>query len=255
MPELRHITSSALDELSREAFESAEVERAAIVVLQGARSWGAHERGAITLPDDGGTLVFPVSYDAREAPYTVDEQGLERTLISLSDEEGYLACVWARPCQGSSLVGVGIDLASPRDFDTSERGRRLTELMFTDAEHDLVNATFSSNLPYGYAVAFGAKEAAFKATAAPLRTWYRSHTEELSYDLRHFSLCSMPKLRAWHSSLRRHSTRRPSAIRRFGKGTGPPPPGWWPTQPAKKALWQDGLTATGAWHGASRARF
>ena len=85
-------------------------------------------------------------------------------------------------------MGVGIDLASPRDFDTSERGRRLTELMFTDAEHDLVNATFSSNLPYGYAVAFGAKEAAFKATAAPLRTWYRSHTEELSYDLRHFSL-------------------------------------------------------------------
>ena len=188
MSELRHITSSALDKLSQEAFEGAAVERAEIIVLQGAKSWGAHERGAIMLPDDGGTRVFPVSYDAREAPYTVDEQGLERTLISLSDEEGFLACTWARPRQGSSLVGVGIDLASPRDFDTSERGRRLTELMFTDAEHDLVNATFSSNLPYGYAVAFGAKEAAFKATAAPLRTWYRSHTEELSYDLRHFSL-------------------------------------------------------------------
>jgi 4'-phosphopantetheinyl transferase EntD len=36
------------------------------------------------------------------------------------------------------------------------------------------------------AILFAAKEAAFKACAAPLRRWYEGHDEQLVFDLRHF---------------------------------------------------------------------
>ena len=44
------------------------------------------------------------------------------------------------------------------------------------------------DLPFAFSVLFGAKEASFKACAAPLRRWYEHHEEELSFDLRHFCM-------------------------------------------------------------------
>ena len=73
------------------------------------------------------------------------------------------------------------------DFD-GDRGAHYRKLLFTDRDRKVVESGWSDKPEEGYAFAFSAKEAAFKACAAPLRTWYATHDEELSFDLRGFEL-------------------------------------------------------------------
>ena len=154
------------------------------------RTWGAHETGRIELPDDNGSIALPVAYDEREAPFVVAPDGTERAcdLISLSDEDDLLACAWARLGDGSNVCGVGVDLASRDDFGPRPGTERFCELMFSERERELAHRLYPHDLPLAFATLFGAKEAAFKATAHALRKWYLTHDELLEYEVRDFGM-------------------------------------------------------------------
>ena len=157
------------------------------------RTWGAHETGRIELQDNNESVVLPVAYDEREAPFVVAPDGTERAhdLISLSDEDDLLACAWVRLGDGSDVCGVGVDLASRDDFGPRPGTERFRELMFSERERELARELFPSDLPLAFATLFGAKEAAFKATAHALREWYRTHDEPLEYEVRDFGMTEL----------------------------------------------------------------
>lgn len=157
------------------------------------RTWGAHETGRIELQDNNESVVLPVAYDEREAPFVVAPDGTERAhdLISLSDEDDLLACAWVRLGDGSDVCGVGVDLASRDDFGPRPGTERFCELMFSERERELARELFPSDLPLAFATLFGAKEAAFKATAHALREWYRTHDEPLEYEVRDFGMTEL----------------------------------------------------------------
>ena len=153
------------------------------------RSWD--EGSSRVVPRADGTRLL-LAHDEREAPYALGPDGREDAglLVSLSDEDALAACAWARVAPGSGVAGLGIDLADPRDF-AGARGERFNRLLFTQAEQGLVPALAHGDEALGYAYAFSAKEAAFKACAAPLRRWYEAHDEELVFDLRGFELADL----------------------------------------------------------------
>lgn len=190
MPKLARIDDAAIGELDRQTFSQLDCLEHGLVVMRGARSWGAHESGCIDVPTSSETLRLALAYDEREAPFVVDENGHEHTdmLVSLTDEEDYVACAWARVKPGSSLVGVGVDLSAASHFaprPASHRRHDLAQLLFTEDERTLLPALGNDD-QLAKATLFAAKEAAFKSTAAPLRTWYRSHDEQLLFEVRHF---------------------------------------------------------------------
>lgn len=187
MAELRQIHAQELTSLADKALHGLGCVSGGVVLMQGAHDWGAHERGYIELPTPEGTLVVPLAYDEREAPYTCDESGHEQAdfLLSLADEDDYLACFWAQATPDSPLCGVGVDLSAAHHFHERRSGRDLSRLLFT--EHELVLADQLEDDPLlAYATLFASKEAAFKATAAPLRRWYDSHDKQLLFEVRHF---------------------------------------------------------------------
>lgn len=167
-------------------------------------SWNAGPTRRIRL-DDG--TVLSLAHDEREAPVvTRADGGCDDTradggrddtradgnwddsiLVSLSDEGELAACAWARVAEGSRIAGLGIDLADPVDF-AGKRGATFNHLLFTERDEKLAAALSPRDPALGYAFAFSAKEAAFKACAAPLRAWYRRQSEELLFDLRGFEL-------------------------------------------------------------------
>ena len=157
------------------------------------QTWGAHETGRIELPHDGGGVVLPVAYDEREAPFVIEPDGTERThdLISLSDEDDLLACAWTHVEGGSDVCGVGVDLASREDFGPRPGTERFCELMFSERERELAQLLYPHDLPLAYATLFGAKEAAFKATAHALREWYQTHDEPLEFEVRDFGMTEL----------------------------------------------------------------
>ena len=156
------------------------------VVWDAPRAWDEGTRRVVPRP---GAAPLTLAHDEREAPYALRADGCEDCglLVSLTDEVSLAACAWARLAGGSSVLGLGIDLADPQDF-AGERGERFNHLLFTEGEQRLVSQLWPGDEPLGYAYAFSAKEAAFKACAAPLRRWYESHAEELVFDLRGFEL-------------------------------------------------------------------
>lgn len=193
MPSMEHIDTPAIRALERETFAGLDCAEHGLVVLRGATSWGAHERGHIELPSQAGTMHVPLAYDEREAPYAVRDDGTEVTdlLLSLADENDYLTCLWARPREGSPLMGVGVDLSSFEHFRErpprrdGSPARDFSLLLFTEREQSLI-PHLSPNGLLAKSTLFAAKEAAFKCTADPLRRWYESHDEELLYEVRHF---------------------------------------------------------------------
>ena len=194
MPSARALGDPAIARLERATFAGLGCAEHGLVVLQGARSWQAHERGYIELPHEGGTLRVPLSYDEREAPLAVDDDGRERTdlLLSLTDEDDRIACLWARVEPGSPVLGVGVDLCdeahfAPRPARADGRpASDLSLLLFTEGERALLPTLEPDRPQLAKAVLFAAKEAAFKATASPLRRWYDRHSDELLFEVRHF---------------------------------------------------------------------
>ncbi len=144
-------------------------------------TWQPHAERRLSI-DDGRTLV--ILHDEREAPYCVDG---DTTLVSITDEGDLALCVWAVPKPDSNVAGIGIDLASTCDF-AGDRGARFNHLLFSEHEQDFVRNNYGEQPELGYAYTFSAKEAAFKSLAAPLRSWYAKHTEELVFEVREFEL-------------------------------------------------------------------
>ena len=162
--------------------------------------WGPREARAIPLEDGE---VGCLTHDEREAPYMENASDL---LVSLTDEKGIAVCAWACPQADSALMGLGIDLASVEDF-AGERGATFNYLLFSKHERRLVASRYeeSGRMEYGYAMAFSAKEAAFKACAAPLRTWYAAHDDPLEFEVREFELVDFSHVRG---TLRRAEAQR-----------------------------------------------
>lgn len=141
---------------------------------------------------DSPTPLCPLAHDQRGGPYAVGEDGreLDDVLLSATDENGHVMRVWAWPEDGSPIVGLGVDLASVEDFDDSPSDQELVELLFTERERELAHELWATRPSFGFAALVAAHEAAFKATARPLRLWYRSHDEELTFEAMDFSLSS-----------------------------------------------------------------
>lgn len=181
MPDLHVVSKEITEALSHEALDGLGCSDFGITVLRGAQSWDNAREG----------LAFTIGHDERDAPYAVDSDGNELTNVKLSfsDEGDYLAFAWAVTTPGSPLLGLGIDLASADDFKETRVGaERFIRLIFSDAEHRIARDIQTDDPAFSYATLFGAKEASFKSTAQPLRSWYQSHNRELAFEVRHFSM-------------------------------------------------------------------
>lgn len=131
-------------------------------------------------------------HDEREAPYaTATGQSATThplpTHVSITDEQGLVLVAWAEPAEDAHVLGLGTDLASTSDF-AGHRGETFNHLLFTERERKVASAIAPEREELACAFAFSAKEAAFKACAAPLRRWYLTHDEELSFEVRDFEL-------------------------------------------------------------------
>ena len=186
---------------------------ARVVVIKGATSWGTRETGRLELPTNEGMRAFRIAYDEREAPYAANTDGTERNdvLLSLTDEDELCGCAWAEVTDNTDLLGVGVDLASPADFGIRPGTERFIELIFSERERELASELDPTRPHLAYATLFGAKEAAFKATAHPLRAWYATHSTPLEYEVRDFGMETLGEERG---ELRRKAAQR--ALDRMG---------------------------------------
>ena len=178
---LRRVT----DELAHEALASWCDEFGTATAATG--SWGSREARRIPL-SSGASVVL--AHDEREAPFVADDPGL---LVSFTDEDDLALFAWARPQRDSRLAGIGVDVASAKDF-AGERGERFNRLIFSEHEQEFVRTYYFDDPAIGFAYAFSAKEAAFKSLAAPLRAWYEKRdagghaSDELEFEIREFEL-------------------------------------------------------------------
>lgn len=160
--------------------------------------------------------AFQIAHDDRSAPVPVGSHGERRDLlISITDEGPVRMLAIARVEQGSDVVGIGIDLCSTDDFEQDETGDHFAHLLFSDGEKALFDR-MEGPVPRRRARAFSAKEASFKATAAPLRRWYEGHDEELFFEAMDFELCEGNVTRG--TARKRHPERAQRACERMGIG-------------------------------------
>ena len=96
----------------------------------------------------------------------------------------------AIPVRIARVYEVGVDLVDAADFREAERGSFLVRALFNEDEVRLVRESHPKDVPVGYAFAFGAKEAAFKATSQPLRAWRQRHDGGLFFEVRDFALAA-----------------------------------------------------------------
>lgn len=141
---------------------------------------------------DAARPLHAIAHDERGGPYPTapDDGELDDVLLSVTDEGGHLLHAWAWPDANSPIVGLGVDLASTADFDEGPDDMPFIELLLTAHEHELVHELWPTHPALGYASAIAAHEAAFKATARPLRKWYRTHDDEVFFEAMDFSLAS-----------------------------------------------------------------
>lgn len=183
------ISDPALSALVRELRACCDCPEIGLAAFSGASSWrDCEDRLTGLVASSTSSNALSVAHDARRAPYLQDPSGEERRglLLSLSDEGDRLAAAWARVEEGSPLMGLGIDLCAANRFEARPGRRNRAKLLLTERERALAPSLWPDNLPLAHATLFAAKEAAFKATAAPLRRWYEKHDDELRYGVRHY---------------------------------------------------------------------
>lgn len=131
-----------------------------------------------------------IAHDAAGAPYVVDATGSEikDTLVSFSDEGDVRACAHLTRKAGSPVVGLGVDLVDAGEFRDEERGAFLVRSLFGESEARLAQGVNGKDHPLAYAYAFGAKEAAFKATSQSLRAWRQGGGTGIFFEVRDFAL-------------------------------------------------------------------
>lgn len=160
--------------------------------------------------------AFVIGHDERLAPVPLGRDGERRDLlISITDEGPVRMLAWAQIDAGSKVAGIGIDLCSTADFGQDETGEHFARLLFTDGEKELLEQ-MEGPAPRRRAMAFSAKEASFKATAASLRRWYEGHDEELFFEAMDFELCEGNVTRG--TARKRHPERAQRACERMGIG-------------------------------------
>ena len=153
-----------------------------------ASSW---EDTTVSIEGRDGTLEeLPIDHDERGAPYVIGEGpgGEARLLVSLTDEDNLLGVAWAEPSAGSKEAGIGIDIASTAEFARTEAGDRFARLLLSDFEQSLASDIHPEDVAMGRAFLFAAKEAAFKAASAAVRSWYLSHDDEVFFEARDFQM-------------------------------------------------------------------
>ena len=133
-----------------------------------------------------------ITHDERGGPVVTRTDGTEdeHFLLSLTDENELTLCGWAQRDKDSRLVGLGIDLVSLDEFK-GPRGHELQRLLLTERDREILDKSWEGSAELGWAYAFSAKEAAFKALAAPLRRWYEGHDEKLAFEVRSFELADL----------------------------------------------------------------
>ena len=166
------------------ALESA----ASAVLCEALSTYGINEAGVISacgLADMGISLTN----DLRGAPVPLRADGHadESLLVSHTDEDDISLCAWAQIEEVSRLAGIGLDLVNMDDF-TGERGEFLTKVLLTERDLEIVRKRWPDEPQLASSFGFSAKEAAFKALAAPLRVWHGTHDEWLRFEVRSFEL-------------------------------------------------------------------
>jgi phosphopantetheinyl transferase (holo-ACP synthase) len=133
---------------------------------------------------------YPIGHDERKAPFLLMEDGTEvpGMLVSFTDENGVCLCIWAVADETGPVAGLGADLASTEDFEGNPSDDRFIKLLLKGDEAKIAESIRPDDHATGYAAAFSAKEAAFKSTARALRTWYETHDEELTFEVRDFEM-------------------------------------------------------------------
>lgn len=162
-----------------------------VALVRGKASWGAHKTGRVEFVHNKRAVVLPISYDERCAPYVPGDN----MLVSLADEGNCCACAWMGHASKPNVAGLGVDLVSPQYFEPRHYTKRFTDHIFSPQEHALAPNLCGNDLSFAYAVLFGAKEAAFKATARPLRLWYMTHDEPLGFEVRDFGMVEPGRMR------------------------------------------------------------
>jgi phosphopantetheinyl transferase (holo-ACP synthase) len=149
-------------------------------------AWGNRDERAMPLSQGETIRLY---HDERGAPYAVHSQDEENTriIVSYSDEEDLAAWVWACTPSESQVAGIGIDLAKMRDTD-EERSNRFARLLLSEHEREIVASVYPDDLSARKAYALSAKEASFKACAAPLREWMNSGKTSFAYDAMEYEL-------------------------------------------------------------------
>lgn len=158
--------------------------------------------------------AFQIAHDERNAPVPMGRSGERRDLlVSITDEGPVRMLALAQVAPESGVLGIGVDLCSTEDFGEDEAGERFARLLFTDGEKALFDH-LEGPVPTRRAMAFSAKEASFKATAAPLRRWYEGHDEELFFEAMDFELYPGGITRG--TARKRHEDRAQHACERMG---------------------------------------
>ncbi len=188
MSEPTPISAPALSALEHELRALCTCTEISLAAFSGASSWKDCEERLTSLIAADAFPALSLAHDVRHAPYLQNPSSGEcrNLLLSLSDESDRLAAAWARAEEDSPLVGLGIDLCAAVRFETRPGRRDRAQLLLTERERALAPSLWPDNLPLAHATLFAAKEASFKATAAPLRRWYEEHDDELRYGVRHF---------------------------------------------------------------------
>jgi phosphopantetheinyl transferase (holo-ACP synthase) len=188
MSGLRRVSDPALEALADEVRRSCNCPQLCLAAFEGAASWQGEEDALTQLFATDANPDPSLAHDLRGAPYLQDVQGAEERslLVSLSDEGEALAAAWARTQDSSRLMGLGVDLCAAERFAPRTGRRDRARLLLTERERALAPSLWTDDLSLAHATIFAAKEAAFKATAAPLRRWYEKHDTELRFGVRHF---------------------------------------------------------------------
>ena len=151
-------------------------------------AYGVNNCG-VTDVDGLAYMGISLTNDLRGAPVPLRADGHadETFLVSHTDEDDISLCAWAQTEEGYSLAGVGIDLVNMDDFE-GERGKFLTKVLLTERDLEVVRERWPEEPNLASAFGFSAKEATFKALAAPLRVWHETHDEWLRFEVRSFEL-------------------------------------------------------------------
>ena len=167
----------------------AALKEAGSTVLCGTLAAHGINAGGVTGLADLADMGISLVNDLRGAPVPVRTDGRadESFLVSHTDEDDISLCAWAQSEEGSALVGLGLDLVNMDDFE-GERGEFLTKVLLTERDLAIVGERWPEEPKLASAFGFSAKEAAFKALAAPLRVWHETHDEWLRFEVRSFEL-------------------------------------------------------------------